>query len=91
MRIQNSNVTHSIGFEPEEVRELIVNLIDRKINAYKIEFMQHWEANHNFNAEIISQKIRQLNEKKEELNKHFYEVQQKNQPIDILRVSQILI
>lgn len=91
MQLQNSNGIHTIGFEPEEVRELIGNLIDKKINAYKIEFMQHWEANHNFDAEVISQKIRLLSEKKEKLNTHFKEVQQENQSIDLLSLSQILI
>ncbi len=91
MQLQKSNGKHSIGFEPEEVMELIGSLIDRKINTYKIEFMQHWEADHNFDAEAITKKIKQLSEKKEKMQLHFKQAKENSQALDFHTLIKILI
>lgn len=41
--------------------------VEEKINALKLEYMIKWEKNHNFDSSSIDQKLKRLQEEKEQL------------------------
>lgn len=51
-------------FTPTEAAQVILNLIEQKINFHKIQRLQKWEANHNFNTETIDRRIKELKKEK---------------------------
>lgn len=52
-------------FTPSQASDLLMALIDQKINYHKIENLQLWERNHNTDPNPIKNRIKELeNEKK---------------------------
>lgn len=41
--------------------------VEEKINVLKLEYMTHWEKNHNFDSSSIDNKLKRLEEEKEQL------------------------
>lgn len=52
-------------FTPSEASNVIINLINEKINFHKLQRFQIWENNHNSKTDHIDQRIKQLEKEKE--------------------------
>lgn len=52
-------------FSPNEASEIMMSLIEKKINFHKIQKLQLREKNHKFNTDDIDSRIRQLRKEKE--------------------------
>jgi hypothetical protein len=49
-------------FTPSQASDVIMSLINQKINYHKIERLQHWERNHEYDREPINNRIKELEE-----------------------------
>lgn len=47
-------------FTPTQALDIIMSLINQKISFHKLESMQQWEQNHNYDQEPINNRIKQL-------------------------------
>ncbi|GGF69499.1 hypothetical protein [Wenyingzhuangia marina] len=52
-------------FTPSEASQVIMSLIDEKINFHKIQRLQKWEQNHQFDTNNLDNRINQLIKEKE--------------------------
>lgn len=52
------------NFIPAEASEIIMNLINEKINFHKVQRLQMWETNHNFKTDVIDERIKELESEK---------------------------
>ena len=52
-------------FTPTEASDVILALIDEKINFHKIQTLQRWEQNHLNNSEDLDDRISQLEDEKQ--------------------------
>jgi hypothetical protein len=57
-------------FTPSEASDIIVSLINQKINYHKLERLQFWERNHKDDKENLSHRVKEL-EKEREIAKDF--------------------
>jgi len=53
------------NFTPSEASDVIMSLIDEKINFHQKQRLQNWEQNHNSNSDEIDDRINQLEKEKE--------------------------
>jgi hypothetical protein len=51
-------------FSPSEASDIIIALIDEKINFHKIQRLQFWEGNHNYETDQLDGRIKELEEEK---------------------------
>jgi hypothetical protein len=63
------------SFTPSEVNNMILQSIDNQINNYKLKNLSNWIHNHNCDQGFYENKINQLKQKKEELQKMIQEAQ----------------
>ncbi|WP_417371816.1 hypothetical protein [Gelidibacter japonicus] len=47
-------------FTPSQASDVIMSLINQKINYHKIEGLQLWERNHKYDQEPLSNRIKEL-------------------------------
>ena len=52
-------------FTPSETADLVNNLIDEKINFHKIQRLQRWEGNHNYDTGDLNSRITELEQERE--------------------------
>ena len=52
------------SFSPFEASQIILSLINEKINFHKIERLQIWEGNHNCETEPLDKRIEELEKEK---------------------------
>jgi phosphoribosylamine-glycine ligase len=64
-------------------KETILKLIDDQINNCKIEYMKAWERDHSTSAEVKDKKIKDLNEKKEEIKAYFKRCEAEMVPVEL--------
>jgi hypothetical protein len=57
-------------FTPSEASDVIMSLINQKINFHKLQRLQMWEGNHNCNTDYIDGRIEEL-EKEREIAREF--------------------
>lgn len=67
--IKNERMTTQIqlvkgDFNPLEASQIILSLINEKINFHKIERLQIWEGNHNCETEPLDKRIEELEKEK---------------------------
>jgi hypothetical protein len=53
------------NFTPSEASDVIMSLIDEKINFHQKQRLQKWEQNHNSNSDEIDDRINQLEKEKQ--------------------------
>lgn len=51
-------------FTPSQASDVIMALINQKINYHKIEGLQNWERNHKYDQEPLNNRINELEEEK---------------------------
>ena len=51
-------------FTPSQASDIIMALINQKINYHKIEGLQNWERNHKYDHEPLNNRINELEEEK---------------------------
>lgn len=56
-------------FTCSEAKDLICQMIDQQINFYKLQYMSIWEGNHSMTTTHLENKIADLVEQKEEINR----------------------
>lgn len=66
---KNGKMTEEIqlvkgSFSPLEASQIILSLINEKINFHKIERLQIWEGNHNCETEPLDKRIEELEKEK---------------------------
>ena len=54
-------------FNPIEAKQLVKEVIDKKINSYKIEYLSHWEKNHHIESDRLDRLITALKIQKQDL------------------------
>ena len=54
-------------FNPVEAREVIKEVIDKKIKSYKIEYLSKWEKNHHIESDRIDRLITELKIQRQDL------------------------
>jgi len=52
-------------FTPSEASDIIMSLIDEKINFHQKQRLQKWEQNHKTNSEELDDRIKQLEKEKQ--------------------------
>ncbi len=51
-------------FTPSEASDIIISLINEKINFHKIKRLQLWEGNHKYDTDQLDGRIKELREEK---------------------------
>jgi hypothetical protein len=51
-------------FTPSEASDIVMSLINEKINFHKLQRLQMWEVNHKCNSERIDSRIHELEKEK---------------------------
>lgn len=51
-------------FTPHQASDVVMSLLDQKINFHKLKAIQLWEQNHNYDQEPIKNRIKQLEAEK---------------------------
>ncbi|WP_062053426.1 hypothetical protein [Sediminicola sp. YIK13] len=54
-------------FTPSEASDVMVSLINEKINFHKLQRLQRWEKDNSFNSEQLDRHINELESEKENL------------------------
>ena len=54
-------------FHAVEAQDMLISIIDKQINSYKLQRWSQWEGNHSSVGDDINEKIKALSEQKEEL------------------------
>lgn len=54
-------------FTPSEASDVVLSLIDQKINFHKIQRLQIWEGNHLCETEQLDDRIAELNQEKDRM------------------------
>ncbi|NEV93976.1 hypothetical protein G3567_07430 [Psychroflexus sp. YR1-1] len=74
-------------FTPTQASDILIALIDQKINYHKIENLQHWEQDHNNDPKPYMMRIQELEKEKEAIDRYISEFRKAGKK---LRVSGIL-
>ncbi|MDP5105015.1 MAG: hypothetical protein NWQ31_02460 [Polaribacter sp.] len=53
------------GFTPNQASDVVMSLLNQKINYHKLESIQQWEQNHKYDREPLKKRIQQLEAEKE--------------------------
>lgn len=56
-------------FNPAEARDVVSSIIDEHVNFCKVQHLSSWERNHSIDGGLINNKIEELNDKKDALNR----------------------
>ena len=54
-------------FTPSEASDVVLSLIDQKINFHKIQRLQIWEGNHRCETDQLDDRIAELNQEKDRM------------------------
>jgi hypothetical protein len=69
------------SFSPSQARRVVKSMLDSYIQHYNLEYMQSWEACHNFDSEAIDEKINFLKSLKRDLE----------QSIDLAETERVML
>ena len=69
------------SFSPSQARRVVKSMLDSYIQHYNLEYMQNWEACHNFDSEAIDEKINFLKSLKRDLE----------QSIDLAETERVML
>ena len=78
-------------FLPSEASDIIMSLINEKINFHKIQRLQKWEGNHNFNTNELDSRISELEKEKEKAREFIFKSREQNANLIINGVLEISI
>lgn len=78
-------------FSPVEASQIILSLINEKINFHKIERLQIWEGNHNCETEPLDKRIEELENEKIIAKEIIEKAKRKGQQIKINGVLEITL
>ena len=70
-------------FSPSQANDIVLSLISQKISYHKLEEIQLWEKNHDFNLEPIRIRIRELEYEKQKAEQFITEVRLKGKDLEI--------
>lgn len=51
-------------FTPDQASDVVMSLLNQKINFHKLKAIQQWEQNHKYDREPLNNRIKQLEEEK---------------------------
>ena len=78
-------------FTSSEANDIIMLMIEKKINFHKIQRLQQWEGNHNCNTEQIDLRVKELEEEREVAKKIISESRKFGQNLKINGILQITL
>ena len=78
-------------FSPKQAKEIVLSLISQKISYHKLEEIQLWEKNHDFNLEPIRIRIKELEDEKQKAEKFISEVKLKGKNLEINGIIEIKV
>ncbi|WP_047416578.1 hypothetical protein [Cellulophaga sp. Hel_I_12] len=86
--LKNETTTQNIQlvkgkFTPEQASEVMMALLDQKINYHKIEGIQLWEKNHKNDQEPIFKRIKELEAEKQNVTKFISKMRAEGKEIQI--------
>jgi hypothetical protein len=70
-------------FTPSQASEIMIALLDQKINYHKIEAIQLWEKDHKIDQEPINKRIRELEEEKKSAAEFISKMKAEGKKIEI--------
>lgn len=74
---------------PQQASELIITMINKKIQLKKLEFMQAWEADHNANHSGLQSEINALIAQREQAIRLIREAQVKGKKVDVDEILEV--
>ncbi|MEZ4686035.1 MAG: hypothetical protein R3B47_08190 [Bacteroidia bacterium] len=51
-------------YTPDEASDVLLSLLDEKINFHKVHRLKLWEGNHNYPGEVLNARIQELEQEK---------------------------
>ena len=78
-------------FTPTQAMDIILSLINQKINYHKIERIQLWEKNHKSDPEPLSKRILELQEEKKSAEKFLLKMKAEGKDVTINGVLEFTI
>jgi hypothetical protein len=86
--LKNETTTQNIQlvkgkFTPEQASEVMMALLDQKINYHKIEGIQLWEKNHKTDQEPIFKRIKELEAEKQNVTEFISKMRAEGKEIQI--------
>ena len=78
-------------FSPPEAAQIIMNLIDEKINFHKIQRLQLWEDNHKCKTDQLDKRIEELKKEKATAREFINSIRSPGQSLKINGVIEITI
>ena len=70
-------------FSPTQAKEIVLSLISQKISYHKLEEIQLWEKDHDFNLEPIRIRIRELEDEKQKAEQFISEAKKQGKNLEI--------
>lgn len=70
-------------FTSSEMNELMIKMIDDRINHQKIQYLRNWERNHSTSRVPYIKKIAELKQKKNELTNIIAQAKEKHKKVNI--------
>lgn len=94
--VQTEELTQSLQlvkglFTSAEASNVVITLIDQKINFHKIQRFQLWEGNHECKTEQINKRIKELEQEKEVAKEFISKIQELGSKIKIDAVLKMSI
>ena len=78
-------------FTPSEASDVIMSLIDEKINFHQKQRLQNWEQNHKSNSDEIDERINQLEKEKEAVKDFIADARNQKSNLNINGILEITI
>lgn len=79
------------AFTPSEAFEVIMSLIDQKINFHQKQRLQKWEQNHKNNSDELDDRIKQLENEKKAAKEFIAKAKSLNSEISINGILEMVI
>jgi len=79
------------NFTATEASEVIMNLINEKINFHKLQRLQMWEKDHMFNTDPLNARIKELKKEKKIVKEFIENLKSSGQKIKINGVLELSV
>jgi hypothetical protein len=78
-------------FTPSEASDVIMALLDEKINFHQIQRLQKWEQNHSYDSVEIDDRITQLEKEKEAVKEFLVKMESLKSKLSVNGILEITI
>ncbi len=78
-------------FTPSQASEIINSLINQKINYHKLEGLQRWERNHQYDQEPLNRRIEELENEKIRAEEFISKIKDEGKNLKINGILELIV